>query len=61
MNAEKTAFITIETKHDKAEDDHKLQIKVNEKLTIKEDEQLKILGFRQNRRNLMDSYLSAIA
>ena len=60
MNCDKTSFITIESHHNKYET-RKLEIKVDENTTIEEDEELKILGFQQNRRNIMDSQINAIS
>ena len=60
MNGDKTAFLTIESKHEK-EEKEKLTIKTENNKIIKEDETLKILGFQQNRNNTMDSHLNATA
>merc|ERR1711954_495234 len=57
---DKTVFITFESKHDR-DNQRKLKITINDKVTITEDEVVKILRFQINRRNTMENHLNATA
>ena len=60
MNGDKTFFITIASSHDEKVN-RKIKIKIDQNVTLVEDDVIKILGFLQNRRNSMDSQVNAIS
>ena len=60
MNGEKMRFLTIDSKHDDTRPG-KLKIKVDKDTTLTRDKKQKILGFHQNKRNTMDSQITATA
>ena len=59
-NGDKTAFVTIESKHDKIEP-QKIQINTENNYIITNGEMVKIFGFIKDRSNAMDTQLNSIS